>query len=172
LKKWLRGQRHFISIFFCLAFIHACQANESTLNPFLNSIKNSLQHSTSTQTAIVKIIGVQNAEAQIFLNKKTIVGYPLDEDLKPLTKAASKQISILLLDAKNYSNVRTRCLNNMMNGIRFSKGNKVVEVIVSLPCNQIIIALNDSNNITKWGGTLTNTASLKITNLLLTSNRH
>ena len=142
-------------------------AEDISLKGFLddNAIFTLLHHKDA-QTGGLNVVSVSEARSNALDAKDRIAGYPISGKLKDLNREKSFYLANLLLDKNNYSNLRQRCLNQELNGIRFSVDDDKVEVVIGSPCNQIFVVFKHENETQWWGNTLGEGAMKKALKLL------
>ncbi len=139
-----------------------------------NSLKDALNdhalftllHHKNAQTGSLEVVSVAESQEKTLNGKDRIVGYPIVGKLKNLDREKSFQLANILLDKNNYSNIRQRCINQTLNGVRFSVGDEKVEVVIGSPCNQVFAAFKYKNETKWWGSTLGDTVAKKALKLL------
>ena len=111
------------------------------------------------------IVSVAEARQHALKGGDGIAGYPIAKQLSALDGTTSQQLASILLDEQNYVDVRQRCKNKSLRGIRFQNAH-IVEVAVGGPCNQVIAAYREGETVKWWGGALIPAASEKVTAIL------
>ena len=149
-------------LFIIFSITTACTAQELEFNEFLGDSDNIIRQSIQVQSARVSIVGVEEAKKQMLKNNNTLAGYPIIGSLKTLKELTSKKLANILLVKKNYSNIRQRCLNKKMQGVRFTGLQSNIEVVIGLPCNQIIFTLVRNSEVKYWGGVLGDNPSMEL----------
>jgi len=150
-------------IFVCTAFLSlsTSYADEKSITDVLGTSAEIIKKQTSTKIAKLRTVSVEESRQNALKTNNRIAGYPLTSAMMSLNKTQSTQLAKLILDSNNYANIRQRCLNRFFNGIRFIKDDKIIEVAIGVPCNQLLLVFKDSKNNKWWGGTLGNSAAEK-----------
>jgi hypothetical protein len=125
-----------------------------------------LQHHKYALTGSLDVVSVSESREYALNAIDRISGYPIRGKLKGLDREKSFQLANILLDENNYSNIRQRCINQSLNGVRFSVDDGTVEVAIGSPCNQVLVTFKHKNETKWWGGTLGNTIANKVSKLL------
>lgn len=125
-----------------------------------------LEHHENALTGSLDVVSVSESREYALNALDRISGYPIRGKLKGLDREKSNQLANILLEKNNYSNIRQRCLNQSLNGVRFSIEDDMVEVVIGSPCNQVFVSFKHENETKWWGGTLNNTIINEVLKLL------
>ena len=128
--------------------------------------KSILLHHEKAQTAYLKVVSIADSQENALNTQDRIAGYPIIGQLKDLNHDKSSQLVNILLDKNNYSNIRQRCVNSTLDGVRFSSGEEKVEIVIGSPCNQVFVAFRRDNKTEWWGSTLGEKVTKKALKLL------
>lgn len=141
-------------------------AQEPSLQQALDTAVDILRYPTLTEKAHLKIVSVSESRKHALKSSGRIAGYPISGKLIGLDKNQSQQLATLLLDKNNYADIRQRCQNQHFHGIRFSKGQEVIEIAIGIPCNQLVAVFRDGQETKWWGGVLGNEFAKQILMIL------
>jgi len=142
-------------------------AQENLLQQSLGDAINIIASHTHAKTARLKVISVDEHRKNTFKSNKTIVGYPITEELETIDYKKSKKLADILLNNNNYAHgVLQRCKNKFFYGIRFTKNQQKVEVALGLSCNQLLVAFKEDEEIKIWGSVLGLAATKQVILLL------
>ena len=141
-------------------------ANEPDLHQTLGDAVEIMQQHTAAETARLKVVGVSESREQALKTTTRIAGYPITGKLVNLDKNKSQKLAALLLEKNNYADIRQRCLNQYFHGIRFSRGQDVIEIAVGVSCNQVLAVFHIGKETKWWGGVLGDEAAKQIVALL------
>lgn len=104
--------------------------------------------------ARLKVIGVRQATRATFKQKR-IMGYPLVTPLRRLSKEEVRRLGALVSADAAYLDVRRRCANRHWLGARLLRGKAVVELVLGIPCDQLLFAAKVDGKTRRWGSVIT-----------------
>lgn len=117
------------------------------------------------ETARLTIVSVDDVEKNI-LSANRIAGYPIAGELSTLAVGDGVDLARIVLDSGNYFEMWKRCANQSMVGIRFSKGDDVVEFALGVPCQLALWAYRENRGTRLWGEYFSVKATEKLTAIL------
>jgi len=121
---------------------------------------------------VVARLGVDSAwtrrDPDIFADPLRIAGQPIDSDVRTLGAEQASSLKKLLTNDADYLDVRRRCKANTWVGARFGEANSQgrIELVLSLPCDQLIFYRFDSGATESWGSVVAAHMSAKIVKLV------
>lgn len=146
--------------------IASASAQEPHLQQSLGTAFGVLTHATHTATGPLKIVSASEADRYALKKANRIVGYPIAGKLGDLNQSSSQELATIPLNKDNYADVRQRCRNKSLRGIRFSKGGDSVEVAMGVPCNQVLVAFREGKEGKRWGWVLGDAAMSRVLEIL------
>ena len=149
------------------ALFSTSHAQQASLRQTLNNNVNTIKQHECAKTASLKVVDVAETHQYALTKDDRIAGYPLMEELLELDKEKSKDLADIILDHNNYADIRQRCQNKFLYGIRFNKGNKKIEVAIGVPCSQVLVVFQDKGETKWWGGVFGNMAMEQVLNFLV-----
>lgn len=143
-----------IIIFFAIFFImlNSTCANGDT-SGFFKEVNEIVSKAEKIEIAKLKTATAESTRKNRF-SKNTIAGYPIIGKVATVNKTKMQDIDGVILNPENYANLLQRCENNVLYGIRFSKGTDVAEFAYSQPCMQAQWVVKIKGNIMTYGGVL------------------
>lgn len=115
----------------------------------------------------LRIVSVDEAEAETFASEDRVAGYPVDGTLQALAPAEASELRARLLDPGGYARPpQERCRNSSMVGARFTRGEGVVELALGVECRQAIWAFPAPEAPGRWGATLGQETTARVLPLL------
>lgn len=131
-----------------------------------------LLHPKNSQVNSLSVVSVSESRKNALKLNDRIAGYPITSVIKAFELEKSLELVNILLDQNNYSNIRQRCVNHTLTGVRFSDEAKKVEVVIGSPCNQVFVVFKHGDETKWWGNTLGATVMEKAVNLLGIDNKN
>lgn len=135
----------------CLMLNSACA--EGDISALLKKINETVSQADSIEIATLGIVPAETTTKKSFTDK-TIAGYPIVGKVSRIDKAKMHDISEVILNPENYSNLLQRCKNKTLYGFRFRRGKDVAEFVYSQPCMQAIWHANIDGKLMTAGGVL------------------
>jgi len=125
-----------------------------------------LLHHDNGKAGNLSIVSVAESQKNALDGSDRLAGYPIIGTLQGLEKEKSLQLANIFLDDSNYVYLKKRCANQAFNGIRFTSGNDTVEVVIGIPCNQVLVVSKQEGETQWWGGILNGAVTEKVLTLL------
>lgn len=139
-------------------------AEEPGLQQTLGPAVDILQHPTLVEMARLKTVSVAESRKRALKATNRIAGYPISSELIVLNQ--TQQLATLLLDKNIYTDFRQRCQNQYFHGVRFSKGQEVIEIAIGVPCHQLVAVFHYGQETKWWGGVLGSEPAKQVLTLL------
>lgn len=126
-----------------------------------------VREASSVWVGALRIVSVDEAEAETFASENRVAGYPVEGTLQQLAPAEASELRARLLDPGGYARPpRERCRNRSMVGARFTRGEGVVELALGVECRQAIWAFPLPGEPGRWGATLGQETTARVLPLL------
>ncbi len=124
------------------ALSSSCATADTDLNKILTAANDVVNKATKVEVAMLKPATAESVMKNALRAPNTIAGFPIKGELKLLSVEKAKAIAQDILNSAHYADIMQRCVNDSLIGIRFTKGNTVVEFAYSQPCQQAFWAMN------------------------------
>jgi hypothetical protein len=122
----------------------------------------SLVAAIGAEAAWLRVIPVGEAERQALGAQNRIVGYPIVTALRSIVPSdASRLLDVLIRDDSYDFELRLRCVNKRLLGVRFLV-TPPVEFALGTPCNQAIWTFKRADKTERWGALLSDKAAESI----------
>lgn len=122
-------------------------------SPIFKEIKEIVSKADKIEIATLNTATADSTRKNRFL-KNTIAGYPITGEVVTVNMTKVRDINAVILNSENYANLLQRCKNNILYGIRFSKGTDIAEFAYSQPCMQAQWVAKIQGKIMTFGGVL------------------
>lgn len=165
MKAWLKVAVALFASIGSYAFAGPGVNKEATLRQALGPAAEALLQPKRVQVGELAIVSVAETRQYALKGTDRLAGYPIAKQLSALDGTTSQQLANMLLDEHNYVDVRQRCKNDTLRGIRFQNAH-IVEVTIGGPCNHVVAAYREGKTVKWWGGVLSPAASEKVTAIL------
>ena len=152
-----RSRKNYVRIALVLTAFCLCagsHAEQGGLAESLGINVQILERGNDPEIAKLGIVSVDESRDQAFKSADRIAGYPIKKSVEIISTYSVKDFVSLILNPNSYTNIRQRCKNESLKGIRFAEDGSVVEMAIGEPCNQIVVAYKIENKTLWWGGTL------------------
>lgn len=146
MKAWLKVAVALFASIGSYAFAGPGVNKEATLRQALGPAAEALLQPKRVQVGELAIVSVAETRQYALKGTDRLAGYPIAKQLSALDGTTSQQLANMLLDEHNYVDVRQRCKNDTLRGIRFQNAH-IVEVTIGGPCNHVVAAYREGKTV-------------------------
>ncbi|HED35553.1 MAG TPA: hypothetical protein ENJ08_15255 [Gammaproteobacteria bacterium] len=154
MKQLLKEHTDRLLLAYFLVFFsfNPAHARQPELTDILGNSASIIRDHTSVETAMLKVVAVEASRKHALLTHDRIAGYPVIGNTSSPDKDKAIRLANLVLSKNSYIDIRQRCKNKKFYGVRFMKEDKIVELAVGTPCNQVIVVFKNKNGTRNWWG--------------------